>query len=230
MTPAARKVATPQAVACRLPCLLAWAKTPADIAAARATPSTKVRGSGAATQERYGEAAARGGRRSSAPLHSPAGSLRRRSLASKRRSGADSFERAASAAAGWSSCEPAVSRDTHRRPASWPGDGRRRDDVRNLYKRSDMATRRWPPRAATSAQRGVRVTAVGTGVTRTPGTGRVSSGPSEEASRAMHPLGRLGAPEDVASAMARPLESSQRRLTGRVVGVDGGVSATRPRA
>ncbi len=44
--------------------------------------------------------------------------------------------------------------------------------------------------------------AVAPGPVRTPGTERIASGPSGEASRAMHPLGRLGEPDDVASAIA----------------------------
>src|SRR6187549_2687975 len=51
--PAKRNAATPQAVACPLPCLLACAKTPAEIAAARATPSRKAGGL-AVTAARYG--------------------------------------------------------------------------------------------------------------------------------------------------------------------------------
>jgi hypothetical protein len=54
--PAKRKVATPQAVAWRLPCLLAWAKTPAEIAAARATLNRKTGGL-ADTGARYGQPA-----------------------------------------------------------------------------------------------------------------------------------------------------------------------------
>jgi hypothetical protein len=55
--PAKRNAATPQAVACWLPCLLACAKTPAEIAAARATPSRKAGGL-ADTAARYAGRAA----------------------------------------------------------------------------------------------------------------------------------------------------------------------------
>jgi hypothetical protein len=54
--PAKRKVATPQAVAWRLPCLVACAKTPVEIAAARATPNRKAGGL-ADTAARYGQLA-----------------------------------------------------------------------------------------------------------------------------------------------------------------------------
>src|SRR5262249_34685739 len=50
VTPAARKAATPQAVACRLPCLLAWANTPAETAAVIATTAKKAGGSSDTTR------------------------------------------------------------------------------------------------------------------------------------------------------------------------------------
>ena len=84
--------------------------------------------------------------------------------------------------------------------------------------------------AATYAPRGIRVNAVAPGLTRTPGTERIVEGPSGEASRGMHPLGRLGEPDDVAAAIAWLLDSAQSWVTGQVIGVDGGISTVRPRA
>lgn len=84
--------------------------------------------------------------------------------------------------------------------------------------------------AATYASRGVRVNAVAPGLTSTPATERIVNGPSGEASRAMHPLGRLGEPGDVASAIVWLLDASQSWVTGQVIGVDGGISTVRPRA
>jgi len=84
--------------------------------------------------------------------------------------------------------------------------------------------------AATYASRGVRVNAVAPGLTSTPATERIVNGPSGEASRAMHPLGRLGEPDDVASAIVWLLDASQSWVTGQVIGVDGGISTVRPRA
>jgi 3-oxoacyl-[acyl-carrier protein] reductase len=84
--------------------------------------------------------------------------------------------------------------------------------------------------AATYASRGVRVNAVAPGLTSTPATERIVSGPGGEASRAMHPLGRLGEPDDVASAIVWLLDPSQSWVTGQVIGVDGGISTVRPRA
>ncbi len=83
--------------------------------------------------------------------------------------------------------------------------------------------------AATYASRGIRVNAVAPGLTTTPATERITSGPSGEASRAMHPLGRLGEPDDVASAIVWLLDPAQSWVTGQVIGVDGGISTVRPR-
>jgi NAD(P)-dependent dehydrogenase (short-subunit alcohol dehydrogenase family) len=46
----------------------------------------------------------------------------------------------------------------------------------------------------------------------------------------MHPLGRFGEPDDVASAIVWLLDASQSWVTGQVIGVDGGISTVRPRA
>lgn len=83
--------------------------------------------------------------------------------------------------------------------------------------------------AATYAPRGIRVNAVAPGMTRTPATERIVSGPGGEASRAMHPLGRLGEPADVASAIAWLLDPAQSWVTGQVLGVDGGIATARVR-
>ncbi len=83
--------------------------------------------------------------------------------------------------------------------------------------------------ASTYAPRGVRVNAVAPGLVRTSGTERIASGPSGEASRAMHPLGRLGEPDDVASAIAWLLDPAQSWVTGQILGVDGGIASVRTR-
>jgi len=46
----------------------------------------------------------------------------------------------------------------------------------------------------------------------------------------MRPPGRLGEPEDVASATAWLLDSSQSLVAGQVIGVDGGIATARRRA
>jgi 3-oxoacyl-[acyl-carrier protein] reductase len=85
--------------------------------------------------------------------------------------------------------------------------------------------------AASYASRGVRVNAVAPGLVRTPLSERLW--PSDLAARAavaQHPLGRLGEPDDVASAIAWLLDPAQSWVTGQVLAVDGGLAHVRPRA
>ena len=87
--------------------------------------------------------------------------------------------------------------------------------------------------AATYGPAGIRVNAVAPGLVRTPLTERITSNErAAESSRALHVLGRLGEPADVASAIAWLLEPGQGWVTGQVVGVDGGLGSARtmPRA
>jgi NAD(P)-dependent dehydrogenase (short-subunit alcohol dehydrogenase family) len=51
-----------------------------------------------------------------------------------------------------------------------------------------------------------------------------------KASVGMHALGRLGSPEDVASAIAWFLAPEQSWVTGQVLGVDGGLGSVRARS
>ena len=82
--------------------------------------------------------------------------------------------------------------------------------------------------AATYGPAGIRVNAVAPGLVRTPLTERITSNErASEASRALHVLGRLGEPEDVASAIAWLLEPEQGWVTGQVLGVDGGLGSAR---
>lgn len=84
--------------------------------------------------------------------------------------------------------------------------------------------------AASYARQGIRVNAVAPGLVRTKLTERLtSSSQAEEASLAMHALGRLGEPEDVASAIGWLLDPSQSWVTGQVIGVDGGLGSIRAR-
>jgi NAD(P)-dependent dehydrogenase (short-subunit alcohol dehydrogenase family) len=87
--------------------------------------------------------------------------------------------------------------------------------------------------ATTYAAQGVRINAVAPGLVRTPMTERIWSQPkSAEASRSMHPIGRLGEPEDIARAILWLASVEQSWVTGQVLGVDGGLgtlkSLTRP--
>ena len=84
--------------------------------------------------------------------------------------------------------------------------------------------------AASYARQGVRVNAVAPGLVRTKLTARLTSSPqAEQASLAMHALGRLGEPEDVASAIGWLLDPAQSWVTGQVIGVDGGLGSIRAR-
>lgn len=84
--------------------------------------------------------------------------------------------------------------------------------------------------AASYGRQGIRVNAVAPGLVRTKLTARLTSSPqAEQASLAMHALGRLGEPEDVASAIAWLLDPTQSWVTGQVIGVDGGLGSVRPR-
>ncbi|CAA9302009.1 MAG: 3-oxoacyl-[acyl-carrier protein] reductase [uncultured Gemmatimonadaceae bacterium] len=84
--------------------------------------------------------------------------------------------------------------------------------------------------AATYAAKHVRVNAVAPGLVRTGLTRRITgSAAGEQSSLAMHALGRLGEPDDVASLIAWLLAPEQRWVTGQVYGVDGGLATVRAR-
>ena len=84
--------------------------------------------------------------------------------------------------------------------------------------------------AATYAKQRIRFNAVAPGLTRTPLTkGLVASELAEKASVGMHPLGRLGEPEDVARAIQWLLDPLQGFVTAQVIGVDGGLADVRCR-
>nr|MCU0624746.1 SDR family oxidoreductase [Gemmatimonadaceae bacterium] len=80
--------------------------------------------------------------------------------------------------------------------------------------------------AATYAAKGLRVNVVAPGLVRTPLAARITGSPTaEQASLAMHPIGRLGEPDDIAAAIAFLLDPAQTWTTGQVLGVDGGLGA-----
>ena len=79
--------------------------------------------------------------------------------------------------------------------------------------------------AATYAGRDVRVNAVAPGLVETPQSADLlRSEQGRKQSEAMHPLGRLGQPEDVARAICYLLDEEESNwVTGQVFGIDGGL-------
>lgn len=78
--------------------------------------------------------------------------------------------------------------------------------------------------AATYAPNNIRVNAISPGLVRSEMTRRIWSNPnSAAASEMLHPLRRLGDPEQVASAAAWFLDPANDWVTGQALGVDGGL-------
>ena len=83
--------------------------------------------------------------------------------------------------------------------------------------------------AATYLARGLRVNVVAPGLVETPMTERITgSKVSRRASEDLHPMGRLGSPQDVAPMISWLLDPGQSWVTGQAFGVDGGLSTLRP--
>ena len=84
--------------------------------------------------------------------------------------------------------------------------------------------------AATYAPRNIRVNCVAPGLVDTPLAARITSNEAAlKASTALHALGRIGRPEDVASGIVWLLDPANSWVTGQVLGIDGGLGTLRPR-
>lgn len=84
--------------------------------------------------------------------------------------------------------------------------------------------------AATYASSNLRINVVAPGMVKTPLTeGLLSNELVAKASTAMHALGRIGEPCDVAQAILFFLDPTNNWITGQVLAVDGGLSVVRPK-
>lgn len=84
--------------------------------------------------------------------------------------------------------------------------------------------------AATYAPQNLRINTVAPGLTETPLTSTITNNAnSRKFSEAMHALGRLGKPEDIARAIVFLLDPVNSWITGQVLAVDGGLSRVRPK-
>lgn len=85
--------------------------------------------------------------------------------------------------------------------------------------------------AASYARFGVRVNCVAPGLTRTELTRALTQNETiAKLSAALHPLGRIGEPAEVASAICWLLDAEQKWVTGQVIGVDGGLGQVQARS
>lgn len=79
--------------------------------------------------------------------------------------------------------------------------------------------------AATYASSGLRFNAIAPGLVDTPLAARITRNEAAlRTSTAMHPMGRIGNPDEVARAIEFLLDPASSWITGQVLGVDGGLA------
>lgn len=82
--------------------------------------------------------------------------------------------------------------------------------------------------AASYCGRGLRFNAIAPGLVRTSLSARIVSRPAAlQASAAMHPLGRIGEPEEVAELARWLLSPESSWVTGQIFAMDGGLSSVK---
>ncbi len=84
--------------------------------------------------------------------------------------------------------------------------------------------------AATYAANGIRANAIAPGLVRTGATSQLTA--NEQAlrfSKRMHPLGRIGDPDEVASLAAWLVSSDASWMTGQTISLDGGMGTVLPK-
>ena len=100
------------------------------------------------------------------------------------------------------------------------------DAVEAIFKQAGLTL----AAAATYAPMNLRVNAIAPGLTETPLTASLTANEtSRKISEAMHALGRLGHPADIARAIVFLLDPANSWITGQVLAVDGGLSSLRPK-
>ena len=127
-------------------------------------------------------------------------------------------------------------RESHLVVLSGPGGGGPDDAIRGMINHEAIAAAKAgvvglaQSAAATYARYNIRVNCVAPGLTRTPLTASLTKNElALKGSTALHPLGRIGEPHQVASAIAWFLEPENDWVTGQVLAVDGGLSTLQPR-
>ncbi len=84
--------------------------------------------------------------------------------------------------------------------------------------------------AASYSGNNLRFNCVAPGLVETPLSRKITGSPAAlEASVALHPLGRIGTPEDIAPAVVWLLSSTSAFVTGQTIGVDGGLATIKTR-